>query len=389
MGVSGRQHIGVAGAGWSGAVVARQLAEAGHRVEVFDPRPHVAGNCHTERHPTGVLVHRYGPHIFHTASDRVWDYVRRFGTFRPYVHQVRATVKGHVYALPVNLLTINQFFGTDLDAEAARCFVAARCAPGSPEGARTFEELAHRTIGPELYDAFFAGYTRKQWGIHPAELPASVFARLPVRFTSETAYFDHPHQGMPVDGYTAVVEAILDHPGIAVWLGVALSARDVAAFDHTYWTGPLDSFFDHSEGRLTYRTLDFDVEVHDGDHQGCAVMNHCDVEVPVTRVTEHRHFAPWERHDVTVVTSETPRAHTPGDVPYYPVRLVDDDAALRRYAELARDVRAVTFLGRLGTFRYIDMDRAVADALDAADRHLDCVARGDQPPAFVGLDVAH
>jgi UDP-galactopyranose mutase len=378
--------IAVAGAGFSGAVVARQLAEAGLPVHVYEPRDHVAGNCHTERHPTGVLVHRYGPHIFHTASSRVWDHVCRFATFRRYEHRVFATVGGRVFSLPVNLLTINQFFGTALSPAEARDFVAARAAPGDPDAATTFTERAHRTIGTELYEAFFAGYTRKQWGRAPEELPASVFSRLPVRFDYDDSYFDHPYQGMPENGYTALVEAMLDHPRITVDLGTPFPLTDVSSFDHTFWTGPLDAFFGFERGRLSYRTLDFEVSVHDGDHQGCAVMNHCDPDVPHTRVTEFAHLAPWEHHERSVVFTEFPRAAGPDDIPYYPVRLADPTERLSGYLAEARRTVGVTFLGRLGTYRYLDMDRAVLEALETADRYLDCRSTG-RPPLPFTVDV--
>lgn len=382
------RRIGVAGAGFSGAVVARQLADAGHDVVVFDPRDHVAGNCHTARHETGVLVHVYGPHLFHTASARVWDYVQRFGRFRPYTHRVRATVRGAVYPLPVNLATINQFFDVSLTPDEARDFLAARVEPGDPDTAVSFEERALRTVGRELYEAFFAGYTRKQWGIDPAELPASVFSRLPVRFTHDDRYFSHPYQAIPEQGYTAVVEAMLHHPRIEVRLGTPMLPEQTSEFDHTFWTGPLDAFFRHRDGRLTYRTLDFELTVADGDQQGCAVMNHCDADVAHTRVSEHAHFAPWEHHEASVLTTEYPRAHQPGDVEYYPVRLADPADRMAAYLDAARSLDGVTFLGRLGTYRYLDMDVSIGDALDAADLAIDAFASGGSPPPFT-VDVTH
>ena len=386
-------RIGVAGAGFSGAVVARQLADAGHTVVVHDPRDHVAGNCHTARHETGVLVHVYGPHLFHTTSSRVWTYVQRFGRFRPYTHRVSATVHGSVYAMPINLGTINQFFGTELTADEARDFIADRAEPGDPATAVTFEERALRTVGRELYEAFFAGYTFKQWGIAPSELPASVFSRLPVRFDHDDRYFGHPYQGLPERGYTAVVEAMLDHPGIELRLATPMAPEQVAEFDHTFWTGPLDAFFAYRDGYLTYRTLDLVLAVADAadaddDRQACAVMNHCDVDVPYTRVTAHAHFAPWERHEAAVQTTEFPRAHRPGDIEYYPVRLADPAARTAAYLDAARSLSGVTFLGRLGTYRYLDMDVSIAEALHTADVAIAAFATGGAPPAFV-VDVSH
>lgn len=375
------RHVLVAGAGFSGAVVARALAEAGHRVDVVDSRPHVAGNCHTARHETGVMVHTYGPHIFHTQHAHVWEYINRFGDMVPYRHRVKATSAGRVYSLPVNLHTINQFFGTTLTPAEAAAFVAERAerAGGDPV---TFEDQALRFVGRELYEAFFAGYTRKQWGVDPRELPASILARLPVRFTYDDSYFDHPWQAIPRDGYTPIVEAILDHPNVSVTLGRAVEPGARGDADHVVWTGPLDAWFGHSLGRLGYRTLDFVEEVRDGDAQGCPVMNYCDADVPYTRITEHKHFAPWERHDRTVTYHEYSRECGDADVPYYPIRLVEEKALLARYVEAARAAEGVTFVGRLGTYRYLDMDVTIHEALGCAERLVAALADGSPPPRF-------
>jgi UDP-galactopyranose mutase len=375
-------RVAVAGAGFSGAVIARELAEAGCDIDVFEPRPHVAGHCHTERDPTGVLVHTHGPHIFHTASDRVWRYVNRYGRMRRYRHRVHATVGGRVYVLPVNLLTINQFFGTAMSPAEAEAFLADR-ADQSIVDPVSFEDQALRTVGKELYEAFLAGYTRKQWGVDPAALPASVLRRLPLRFTYDDAYFSHPHQAIPEDGYTAIVERLLDHPAIEVHLGRPLHRSEVDAFDHAFWSGPIDGFFGHELGRLAYRTLEFEREVADGDFQGCPVMNYCDEEVPYTRITEFTHFAPWEQHERTVIYREYSRACEDDDTPYYPVRLAREKAQLRAYVDRAREVRGTTFVGRLGTYRYIDMDVAIGEALDAAAAFLEARRDGRPLPPFV------
>jgi UDP-galactopyranose mutase len=375
-------HVGIAGAGFSGAVIARQLAEAGCTVDVFESRSHVAGNCHTERHDSGVMVHIYGPHIFHTQSDRVWAYVNRFGRMHPYTHRVRATAQGRVYTLPVNLLTINQFFGTTLSPREAEAFVAER-SDSSIENPVSFEDQGLRFVGKELYEAFFAGYTKKQWGLDPKELPASILKRLPVRFTYEDSYFSHPYQAIPEDGYTAIVESLLDHPAITVHLDRPLRQGELGAFDHAFWSGPIDAFFEHEHGRLAYRTLDFEPEVHDGDYQGCPVMNYCDEEVPFTRITEFKHFAPWEEHARTVIYREFSRACGDADIPYYPIRQVREKAQLLDYVELAREVRGTTFVGRLGTYRYLDMDVAIGEALDVGDAFLEAREAGRALPAFV------
>lgn len=382
------KDILLVGAGLSGAVIGRELAEAGHRVTVADSRAHVAGNCHTERDAgTGVMVHVYGPHIFHTDDEEVWAYVNRFARFMPYTNRVKITTRGQVLSLPVNLHTINQFFGTTMRPEEARAFIAARCDAATTEP-RTFEDQALRFVGRDLYEALFEGYTMKQWGRPPVELPASVLKRLPVRFNYDDNYFAHRFQGMPEHGYTRLVEAMLDHPNIGVRLGASIRRADAGGYDHVFNAGPIDGWFDHRLGRLGYRTLDFDRFAHDGDYQGCAVMNYGDPDVPWTRITEHKHFSPWEHHDASVLYKEYPRACGPDDIPYYPIRLATEKQMLGDYIALAHTERGVTFVGRLGTYRYLDMDVTIREALDAARAYLACVEAGATMPAFAGSPPA-
>ncbi len=369
--------IVIVGAGFSGAVVARELAEAGIASWVVDGRSHVAGNAHTERRENGVMVHVYGPHIFHTEHTHVWDYINKFGAMERYNHRVKATTQGSVYSLPVNLHTINQFFGLTLSPQQAQEFIAARAdsSIGTPV---TFEDQALKFVGPELYEAFFKGYTQKQWGMSPTELPASILARLPVRFSYEDSYFNHPYQAIPRDGYTPIVEAMLDHPLIDVTLNKTLQPADLATAEHVFWSGPIDEYFSHTYGRLGYRTLDFIESQADGDFQGCPVMNYCDLDVPYTRITEHKHFAPWEHHEGTTLYTEYSRLAEVGDIPYYPIRLVKEKEQLVQYVEAARRAQNVTFLGRLGTYRYLDMDVTIKEALDVAAEFLAC--RRDSRP---------
>ena len=375
------ERLMMVGAGLSGAVLAREMAQAGHDVTVVDARPHVAGNCHTARDAqTGVMVHVYGPHIFHTDDDGVWDYVNRFADFVPYKNQVKTTVDGRVYSLSVNLHTINQFFGTAMRPEEARAFVAARTAD-IPDP-QTFEEQALAFVGPELYAAFFKGYTEKQWGTSPANLPASILKRLPLRFTYDDNYFFHRHQGMPEGGYTALVENILDHPGISVVLETVFDPDQAGDWDHVFWSGPLDGFFSYRLGRLGYRTLDFETFRAEGDWQGCAVMNHPDPDVPFTRITEHKYFSPWESHAASVLYRETPRACGPDDIPYYPIRLAEEKALLADYVALADTALNVTFVGRLGTYRYLDMDVTIREALDLSEAYLAARRTGAPAPRF-------
>ena len=380
----------IAGAGFSGAVMARQLAEAGWKVDVFEPRSHVAGNCHTEREAeTGVLLHRYGPHIFHTADEEVWAFVRRFGDFKPFRHKVRATIAdGKVFGLPINLTTINGFFGKSLNPEQARAFVAG-LGEGGPGEPANFEEQGLRFLGRDLYQAFFEGYTRKQWGMDPKLLPASILKRLPVRFDHNDEYFNHPHQAMPAAGYTPIIEAMLAAPGVTVHLSRPFCRSQAGAYDHVFYTGPLDGYFDYDLGRLAYRTLDFHHSRAHGDYQGCAVMNYCDQSVPYTRITEHKHFSPWESHEQTIVSREFSRPASAGDVPYYPVRLAGDDPLLESYVRRAREEKGVTFVGRLATYRYLDMDVCIGEALRCARLFLESRQQGAGMPAFVKDPLLH
>ena len=363
-------HILLVGAGLSGAVIGRTLAEAGHQITIVEARDHIAGNCHTVRDAdTGVMVHVYGPHIFHTDDEEVWDYVNKFETFLPYKNRVKTTSKGQVFSLPVNLHTINQFYDKTLRPDEARAFIEEQ-ADTTITDPQTFEEQALRFVGPDLYEAFFKGYTIKQWGMSPQELPASILKRLPVRFNYDDNYFFHRFQGMPESGYTAMVERILDHPAITVHLNTTFTRDQVSDYDHVYYSGPLDGFFDYELGRLGYRTLDFERFTYEGDYQGCAVMNYGEEDVPYTRITEHKHFAPWEEHEGSVCYREFSRACGEEDIPYYPIRQVKEKALLDEYEALVAEVENVTFVGCLGTYRYLDMDVTIREALDVARAHL-------------------
>lgn len=376
-------HILLVGAGLSGAVIGRKLAEAGHTCRIIDARDHIGGNCYTERDAdSGVMVHVYGPHIFHTDDEEVWNYVNEFTQFMPYQNRVKSTTQGAVYSLPVNLLTINQFFDKTMNPAEAKDFIADQ-ADTSITDPQTFEEQALRFVGRDLYEAFFKGYTEKQWGCSPTELPASILKRLPVRFNYDDNYFFHKFQGMPREGYTPMIEAILDHPNITVELATPFTADMAANADHIFWSGALDGYFDYRLGRLGYRTLDFERFTYDGDYQGCAVMNYGDRDVPFTRITEHKHFAPWENHEGSVCYREFSRSAEPEDIPYYPIRLVEEKALLEEYISLAEETPAVTFVGRLGTYRYLDMDVTIREALDTANVFLGTVEQGGMMPAFV------
>ena len=379
----GQGRLLMVGAGLSGAVIGRHLAEAGYDITVVDARPHIGGNCHTERDTdTGVMVHIYGPHIFHTDDAEVWDYVNAFQTFMPYKNRVKTTSRGQVFSLPVNLHTINQFFGQTMRPDEARAFITEEQADTSIEDPQTFEEQAMRFVGRDLYEAFFKGYTMKQWGCHPSELPASILKRLPVRFNYDDNYFFHKYQGMPENGYTDMIGKILDHERIEVKLETVFDRSQAGDYDHVFYSGPLDGWFDFELGRLGYRTLDFERFTYDGDYQGCAVMNYGEVDVPFTRITEHKHFSPWEEHEGSVCYREFSRAAEPEDIPYYPIRQVAEKALLSDYVKLAEATSGVTFVGRLGTYRYLDMDVTIREALDTARGFLADRAEGRAAPAF-------
>lgn len=378
-----KKKIAVAGSGFAGAVIARELVETGlYSVDVFEERDHVAGNCHTARDPgTGVMTHQYGPHIFNTSREDVWTYVRKWGEFMPYVNRVKAVTARGVFSLPINLLTINQFFGKTMGPREARAFVESLGDPSIGEP-RNLEEQALKFLGRELYENFFYGYTKKQWGVEPRELPASVLKRLPVRFNYDDNYYNQKYQGIPVEGYTALVERILDHPDITVRLRRRFSPEEKAGWDHVFFSGPLDAWFGFREGRLQYRSLTFERFEEHGDFQGTALMNYCQEEVPFTRVTEHKHFAPWESHEKTVCFREYSKDAGPNDIPYYPLRLAEDKALLRHYTEMAERERGVTFIGRLATYRYLDMHMVIGESLDLAKRLKELGPDTESWPAF-------
>lgn len=376
------KNILIVGAGFTGAVIGRELAEQGHQVRIIDSRSHVAGNCYSERdEKSGIMVHTYGPHIFHTDNQEVWEYLNRFTEMMPYVNRVKTTVNGKVFSLPINLHTINQFFNTTCSPSEARDLIESKN-DQSITDPRTFEEQALRFVGKELYEAFFKGYTIKQWGMSPAELPASILKRLPVRFNYDDNYFSHKYQGMPKDGYTPIVENILNHPNISVELEHPYQEDDSQGIDHLFFTGPIDSWYDYRFGRLGYRTLDFEKFHTEDDFQGTAVMNYGEEKVPFTRITDHKYFAPWEQHEGSVCYREFSRTCTPDDTPYYPIRQMGEMELLNKYLSLAEQEKHISFAGRLGTYRYLDMDVTIAEALAMARTYLTSVDNESEMPVF-------
>jgi UDP-galactopyranose mutase len=372
MSSSKQRPILIVGAGFAGAVVARELAERGKIPSVvIDSRDHVAGNCHSVRAAdTGILEHVYGPHIFHTSNRDTWDYVNRFGVFHPCVNRVKASTQHGIFSLPINLHTINQFYGKRLNPGQAEAFLAS-VADSSITAPANFEEQALKMIGRDLYEAFFLGYTQKQWGCSPRELPASILSRLPVRFSYDDSYYSDTFVGIPEAGYTRVIENMLDHPCISIRLSAPWDPAMQRDFDHVFFSGPIDAFFGYEEGRLGYRTVYWDRLVAEGDYQGNAVINYPGLEVPFTRVHEHKHFAPWETHNRTVVFTEFSKETTAVDTPYYPKRLRTDMTMLEKYQQRAAACPGVNFIGRLGCYRYLDMNVVIEEARRVARKFLE------------------
>jgi UDP-galactopyranose mutase len=369
------QHdLVVVGSGFFGLTVAERLAaEHGKRVLVLERRDHLGGNAYSELDPdTGIEVHRYGAHLFHTSNKRVWEYVNRFSTFTDYVHRVFTVHDGQVFPMPISLATINQFFRTALSPTEARQLVAQQAGEVDTQSARNLEEKAISLIGRPLYEAFIRGYTAKQWQTDPTELPPGIISRLPVRYTYDNRYFSDTWEGLPTRGYTALLENMADHPNIELQLKTDFFdvRDDVVGTAPVVYTGALDRYFDYSQGRLGWRTLDFQREVVEvGDFQGTPVMNYASESVPYTRIHEFRHFHPERDYpqDRTVIMREYSRAAEGDDEPYYPVKTAQDREMLLRYRELAAKEAGVVFGGRLGTYQYLDMHMAIASALHVVD----------------------
>lgn len=367
----------VVGSGFFGLTIAQRCAEElGLRVLVLERRDHIGGNAYSAPEPqTGIEVHHYGSHLFHTSNRRVWEYAKRFTDFTGYRHQVFTTHKGRVLQMPINLGTICEYFGRAFSPDEARQLIAEQAAEVDTAQARNLEEKAISLIGRPLYEAVIRGYTAKQWQTDPRELPAQIITRLPVRYTFNNRYFNDTYEGLPVDGYTAWLERMADHPNIEVRL-------DTDFFDQpslvgqvpVVYTGPLDRYFGYAEGELSWRTLDFELEVKaSGDFQGTSVMNYADEDVPYTRIHEFRHFHPerdWYPDDQTVIMREYSRFADRDDEPYYPVNTAEDRDRLVRYREMAKREPHVLFGGRLGTYKYLDMHMAIGSALSLYDNRL-------------------
>ena len=372
----------VVGSGLFGLTIAEQAAtELGLKVALLDRRSHIGGNAYSEyEEQTGIEVHRYGAHLFHTSNERVWEYVNRFTDFTNYVHRVYTRHDGVVYPMPINLGTINQFFNAAYSPAEAKALIAEQAGELAGTDPQNLNDKGISLIGRPLYEAFIKHYTAKQWQTPPEELPASIISRLPVRYTYDNRYFNDKYEGLPVGGYTAWLERMAAHPNIEVRLNT-----DFFSGDHEYsrekvlgqvpvvYTGPVDRYFDYTEGDLSWRTIDLEEEVLPiEDFQGCSVMNYPDADVPFTRIHEFRHFHPERDYtkDATVIMREYSRFANKGDEPYYPVNTSVDREKLLKYRDLAKGEKDVLFGGRLGTYKYLDMHMAIGSALSMFDNKI-------------------
>ncbi|MEB1550705.1 UDP-galactopyranose mutase [Xanthomonas campestris pv. campestris] len=351
----------IVGAGFAGSVLAERLAAGlGKRVLVVDRRPHIGGNAYDFHDDAGVLIHRYGPHIFHTNAQRIVDYLSNFTEWRPYEHRVLAQVGEQQVPIPINMTTLNALYGLQLRSEEeAAAFLASRAEPVAE--IRTSEDVVINQVGRELYETFFRGYTRKQWGLDPSQLDKSVTSRVPTRTNDDDRYFTDTFQQMPLHGYTRMFERMLDHPNIKVMLNTDYrEIRDELDYDQLVYCGPIDEYFDYCYGKLPYRSLKFEHSTVDQEQfQAVATVNYPAEEVAYTRITEYKHLT-GQQHPKTSITHEYPSAE--GD-PYYPIPRAENAELYRRYERLAAETPNVTFLGRLGTYKYYNMDQVVGQAL--------------------------
>lgn len=379
----------IVGSGFFGLTIADRCArELGLNVQVIDRRDHIGGNAYSEADPeTGIEVHRYGAHLFHTSNERIWQYVNQFTEFTSYQHRVYSTYRDEVFSMPINLGTINQFNRAAFTPDQARAWVAEQAGSftGEPQN---LEEKAISLIGRPLYEAFIAGYTAKQWQTDPRELDADIISRLPVRYTYNNRYFSDTYEGLPKDGYTAWIERMADDPRITVTLNTdyfdtsqPFNKDATVGNIPVIYTGPVDRYFDFAHGDLSWRTLDFETEVLPvGDFQGAPVMNYADPEIAYTRIHEFRHFHPERKYpdDKTVIMREFSRFadNAAGDEPYYPVNTAQDRERLLAYRELVSTESGVHFGGRLGTYQYLDMHMAIGSALNMYDNTLQPLLAG-------------
>jgi UDP-galactopyranose mutase len=358
----------IIGAGFAGSVCARELAEAGHQVLVVDRRDHIAGNAFDVKDKNGILIHQYGPHIFHTNSERIFNYLSKFTEWCPYEHRVRGVVNGQEYPFPINRDTLNQLYDLDLTEEqAAEYFEKVR---EPKEKVLTSEDVVLNSVGRDLYEKFFLNYTKKQWGLEPSQLKAGVAARIPTRTNTDDRYFTDTYQAMPLHGYTALFQNLLNHPNIKVQLATEYKdwLKQNTQYDHVVYTGCIDEFYDYKFGKLPYRSLRFEHQHLENteQYQSVGTINYPN-DFEFTRITEFKHLT-GQQHPATSIVREYPTAE--GD-PYYPIPRDENEILFQKYKSLADCEKNVTFVGRLAEYRYYNMDQVVGAALNAVDKILE------------------
>ena len=386
----------VVGSGLFGLTIAERCArDLGLKVLVLDRRHHIGGNAYSAPDPeTGIEVHQYGAHLFHTSNQRVWDYVNGFTSFTGYSHKVYSNFRGRIYPMPINLATICEYFGRAITPTEARALVAEQAGEIDSADAANLEEKGISLIGRPLYEAFIRGYTLKQWQTDPKELPAEIISRLPVRYNFDNRYFNDTFEGLPTNGYTAWLEKMADDDNIEVRLETDFFDQrdDILGNVPVVYTGPVDQYFGNELGHLSWRTIDLETSVEPvGDFQGTSVMNYADEDVPFTRIIEPRHFHPErvDRYptDKTVIQREYSRFAEIGDEPYYPINTAEDRAKLLQYRDLAKAEKQVLFGGRLGTYKYLDMHMAIGAALSMYDNKIRPHFAEGQELASGGVDA--
>lgn len=364
------KRVLIVGAGLSGCIIARQLAEAGVPSLIIDKDSFIGGQCHSARdEETGVDVHLFGPHIFNTSDERVWQYVQKFDRFCPWVNRVKASNSKGLFSFPINLHTINQLFNKRMTPDEARAWID-RVRDKSIAEPRNAEEKLLSMVGSEIYETFFKGYTIKQWGVSPAELSPDILKRIPVRFNYEDNYYFSKYQALPMSGYTQWITNIATHPLISFRLGCRYEKAMREEFEHVFYAGPIDEYFDYALGDLGYRAVWFKTIHGKFEQQGCGCINYSDLSVPYTRAHEHNYFSPWEKHERSVLMQEHSVESTRETPKVYPKRMEKDMALLARYIELAEKEEGVSFIGRLGCYRYLDMQQCVRMALEYSETWL-------------------
>ena len=357
----------IVGAGLFGSTFARTVADRGKKVLILEKRNHIGGNCYTKK-IEGIDVHVYGPHIFHTNDNKIWEFINGFSNFNNYQHRPKVTYNDKVYSFPINLMTFYQVWGSKNPQEAKEKIKSVRIKNPSPDN---LEDWILSEVGEELYEIFIRGYTTKQWGKNPKDLPTFIIKRIPIRFTYDDRYFSDKYQGVPIDGYTSIFEKMLDHPNIQYQTDVDFfnnKKEFTSLADKIVYSGKIDEFYDYQFGELEYRSLKFETKTLDGDYQGCAIMNYTQEDVPFTRIVEHKHFCS-NNSDKTVVTWEYPDSYNNSKVPYYPINDEKNNNLYNKYKQIETNGKII-FGGRLGKYEYKDMHQIIASAITIANKYL-------------------